>query len=60
MSLYVIIIGYLLKVMCLTVVVAAQIDVLIVSEAYGDFSLININKPKLISYLVGLDSWAKF
>lgn len=30
------IIGYLLKVMCLTVVVAVQIDVLIESEAYGD------------------------
>lgn len=54
------IIGYLLKVMCLTVVVAAQIDVLIVSEAYGDVSRININKPKLISYLVGLDLEAKF
>lgn len=49
-----VIIGYLLKVMYLTVVVAVEIDALIVSEAYGDFSLININKPKL-SYLVGLD-----
>lgn len=54
------IICYLLKVMCLIVVVAEQIDVLIVSEAYGDFSRININKPKLISYLVGLDLKAKF